>query len=234
MLRQLCEQPVATAHQPEFLRAATAHSDAMRPRCIVIGQAETPLAAGQPSRELLPLYHLAQLFVRDAEIFVMTYEEAELCKLYHNGFNAAKISYFNQAARMSSAVAQVSGKPVSMVAIQSALPASCEGLWNSRYGTRSGLPFEGHCLPKDSQALAFLEDVLLGKNHARPEKSPAFFADVLAVNDCMAHKSVIQAEDFGDMPALNGFPSHNGRAAAKAGSTLISIAGLDLLKIHAD
>ena len=25
-----------------------------------------------------------------------------------------------------------------------------EGLWNPRYGTRGGAPFDGHCLPKDA------------------------------------------------------------------------------------
>ena len=63
MLRQLCDERVVTAHQPEFLRAATAHSDAMRPRCVVIGQENAPLEPSQPARELLPLYRLAQLFV---------------------------------------------------------------------------------------------------------------------------------------------------------------------------
>lgn len=62
-LSQMCDQPVTTAHQPEFLRAATAHSDAMRPRCIVIGQTNAPVTPSHPSRELLPLYDLAQLFV---------------------------------------------------------------------------------------------------------------------------------------------------------------------------
>lgn len=173
----------------------------------------------------------------------MTFEEAELCKLYHNGFNAAKISYFNQAARMSSAVAKTSGRPVSMSVIQQALPVSCEGLWNSRYGIRSGLPFRGHCLPKDSQALAFLENELLGSD-SRPAQSPPMFADILAVNKCMPMAGITPQA----VPALtnlngkpgSGFlgPSSNGTGAgalmSKASSSLRSLAGLDLLKVHSD
>ena len=167
----------------------------------------------------------------------MSFEEAELCKLYHNGFNAAKISYFNQAARMSDAVAEISGNPVSMSAIQQALPASCEGLWNPRYGIRSGTPFQGHCLPKDSQALASLECALLCGG-SRPEQAPALFEDVLAVNKCMAGAAGITSGGCQAMLALPNFTSCNSNAAiaAKARSlcTLSSLAGLDLLKTQTD
>lgn len=167
----------------------------------------------------------------------MTFEEAELCKLYHNGFNAAKISYFNQAARMSSAVAEISGRPVSMSAIQQALPLSCEGLWNPRYGTRSGMPFQGHCLPKDSQALAFLEDALLG-NDLGSAQSPAMFAHILAVNRCMPMAAIDDIKPQA-VPALtDSFPSSNGTEAKalgpEASTSLSSLAGLNRLKVHSD
>ena len=54
-----------TVHQPEFLRAAKALPDAAKPTCIAIGHGmESAVSAtdGLPA-ELLPLHHLAQLFV---------------------------------------------------------------------------------------------------------------------------------------------------------------------------
>lgn len=175
-----------------------------------------------------------EVLCADCEIFVMTFEEAELCKLYHNGFNAAKISYFNQAARMSSAVAEISGRPVSMSAIQQALPVSCEGLWNLRYGIRSGMPFSGHCLPKDSQALAFLEDALLG-NDPRPAQSPAMFADIVAVNRCMPMVGIKpQAVHAPTSGFLSSDVTGAKALASEASNSLSSLAGVNLLKVHSD
>ena len=65
-LTNLCGRSVMTVHQPEFLRAATALADAMRPFCVVIGlESRLPLVDGLPKlpKELLPLYKLAKLFV---------------------------------------------------------------------------------------------------------------------------------------------------------------------------
>ena len=185
----------------------------------------------------------------------MTWEEAELCKLYHNGFNAAKISFFNQAARISSAVASATAQPVSMARIEHALPASCEGLWNPRYGTRSGFPFGGHCLPKDSQALACLELALLddvSRDPALLEGQPApplFFTDVLEVNKLIAAstgafgKMSLQPNLSADAytapadGAIHGpFPAHSpaqkGRLAAA--DAVSNCAGLHLLQVRRD
>ncbi len=125
----------------------------------------------------------------ESKICFTTFEEAELGKMIHNAFNAAKISFFNQAWRLASAVSAASRTPVSMDVIQQFLPSSCEGLWNPKYGTVSGAPYGGHCLPKDSQAMAFLESALLTDIADRQKSCPQLFKAVVEVNEAMGRSA---------------------------------------------
>ena len=72
---------------------------------------------------------------------------AELIKVTHNAYNAAKISFFNEMYRLASAF-NVDGHFVADVVSRSA-----EGSINPQYGIRGGSPFEGACLPKDLDGL---------------------------------------------------------------------------------
>jgi UDPglucose 6-dehydrogenase len=73
--------------------------------------------------------------------------EAEMEKFVHNVYNAAKISFFNEMRWLC----QDAG--VSADAVFPLVCLSAEGMWNPAYGTRHGGPFEGKCLPKDTEAL---------------------------------------------------------------------------------
>ena len=157
-------------------------------------------------------------------IWFVTAEEAELGKMLHNGLNAAKISYFNQAGRLASAVAAATGKDVSMSRIQEFLPVSCEGLRNPAYGTISGAPYGGHCLPKDAQALASLESALL--TNANSQRGPQFFEAVVEVNRCMSNIGEAPAQSSEQRLQPQEIPVQSG--AASGGSTRVKRDGLSL------
>lgn len=172
----------------------------------------------------------------ESHILFSTAEEAELGKIFHNGFNAAKISFFNQAGRMASAVAAEIGRHVSMSKIQGILPISCEGLWNPRYGTISGAPFGGHCLPKDCQALASLEAALLTNADDQPEPCPRFFGAVVEVNRCMVNSAVMPDQLLQSLPANSEVANHAGmpiKTGAQRANALEVCAGLHLLDVPA-
>jgi UDPglucose 6-dehydrogenase len=72
---------------------------------------------------------------------------AELIKVTHNAYNAAKISFFNEIYRLATLI-NVDGHFVAEVVSRSA-----EGSINTQYGIRGGSPFGGACLPKDLDGL---------------------------------------------------------------------------------
>lgn len=124
------------AVNPEFLRAARAENDFLRPRSIIIGRAEAWSAV-----VLRRLYRGLR-----RPVLEMPIAEAELAKLAANLFNAAKISFFNELR----AAAATFGVGTDAAFGAAALVA--EGLWNPAYGTRDIGPFDGACLPKDLAA----------------------------------------------------------------------------------
>jgi len=72
--------------------------------------------------------------------------EAEMQKYIHNLFNAAKITYYNEMRQIANHIGVNADKIFKYTAI------SCEGVWNPKYGIRDMGPFQGSCLPKDTQA----------------------------------------------------------------------------------
>jgi UDPglucose 6-dehydrogenase len=134
---------------PEFLRAASAESDFMNPRVIVIGAHD-----GRSEQALRAVYEPW----RDVPTVVTTLRTAEATKYVANLFNATKISFFNEMHRILSAA----GADPDVAAGAATLGA--EGLWNPRYGTRGGAPFDGACLPKDSAGfLGFADSIGMGE-----------------------------------------------------------------------
>jgi UDPglucose 6-dehydrogenase len=134
---------------PEFLRAASAESDFMQPRVIVIGALETA-----SDRALRNLYD----FWSQVPVVSLDLRSAELAKYTSNLFNAAKISFFNELEEVALQLG------ADARAIFDAVATGCEGMWNPEYGTRGLAPFGGACLPKDTAAfLGFAAEVGLAK-----------------------------------------------------------------------
>jgi UDPglucose 6-dehydrogenase len=135
--------------QPEFLRAKSALEDAKYPWQIVLGS--------DPEFDVANLIELYSKFIDKSKISIMGIEEAELLKIFHNCFNAAKISFFNQALMLCENVNKQHGTNVNFDNISKTIVKTCEGLLNPKYGTRAGHGYYGTCLPKDSAELARLE-----------------------------------------------------------------------------
>ncbi|MDP2948964.1 MAG: nucleotide sugar dehydrogenase [Chloroflexota bacterium] len=133
---------------PEFLREATAEDDFLHPRLVVIGQLD------RRSGDLLEKVYKPLCRQNDTPIVRTDLRTAEMVKYTHNLFNAAKISFANEIWLLSRELGIGGNQVMALVA------ASAEGMWNPRYGTRGGSPYDGSCLPKDVAALAnFVRDM---------------------------------------------------------------------------
>jgi len=118
---------------PEFLRAATALDDFLLPDRIVIGELDQ--RSGQTLESLYESFH--------RPILRCSLEEAELAKYAANGFLATKISYFNEIHKLARRL-DINPQVVSLaVSMDKRIGA---------YGTEGGRPFDGNCLPKDTEA----------------------------------------------------------------------------------
>ena len=124
---------------PEYLREATAYEDALKPWVILIGEHD------KKSGDLL-----ASVYSKfKCQIFRCTLKEAEMQKYVHNLYNAAKITFINEMREIGKQIGADTEKMFRVVALSS------EGMWNPKYGIWDFGPFDGSCLPKDTQA--FLE-----------------------------------------------------------------------------
>ncbi len=122
-------------YNPEFLRQNTAFDDFFRPDRVVIG--EDGKGASQPLKEIYQ-----QL---TENIIVTSFEAAEMIKYTSNCFLSLKISFFNEIGLVCKQMG-IDDKAVSLgVSMDKRI---------GNYGTQFGKPFEGACLPKDTEALA--------------------------------------------------------------------------------
>jgi len=142
-------QKTTVLFQPEFLRAATAEKDAQNPWHIVLG--------ADKRTDIKGLIELYCKFVLRERITVLSIEEAELMKMFHNSYNANKISWMNQGALMCEKINEELGSSVDANKIFGTMAKTCEGLINPLYGTKVMHAYYGTCLPKDSAELARLE-----------------------------------------------------------------------------
>jgi UDPglucose 6-dehydrogenase len=123
---------------PECLRQEHASKDSLNPRVQVVG-----------SRSAGVRLHIRAMF----EPLGGTWAEfdtaagAELAKCAYNAYNAAKISFFNELARIGDA------HGIDSAAVAKTVTATAEASWNPDYGTKTGAAFGGHCLPKDLTGL---------------------------------------------------------------------------------
>lgn len=183
MLEEQVGHAVDVLFQPEFLRAVSAKEDALHPWHIILGAKE-----GTNIDKLIELYCKFDGITRE-KITIMSIDEAELFKMFHNCYNAAKISWFNQADLLCRAINRDYGKKIDIRTITKALPDTCEGIRNKKYGLTTGHGYYGTCLPKDSAALAKLEKVhklevplfssVVGVNHimVAQDKEPVLDGD---------------------------------------------------------
>ena len=122
-------------YNPEFLRQNTAFDDFFRPDRVVIG--EDGKGVSQPLKEIYQ-----QL---TGNIIVTSFEAAEMIKYTSNCFLSLKISFFNEIGLVCKQMG-IDDKAVSLgVSMDKRI---------GNYGTQFGKPFEGACLPKDTEALA--------------------------------------------------------------------------------
>jgi UDP-glucose 6-dehydrogenase len=88
MLRELLPrtQAVHVCFQPEFLRAVSSFQDALNPWLVVLGS-----CISLPKSYKDRFYDLYSQYVSRDKIVELSIEEAELHKIAHNCFNAAKV-----------------------------------------------------------------------------------------------------------------------------------------------
>jgi len=126
------------AYAPEFLREATASEDARTPWMTVIASRDASVRA-----TLGGLFAPLGGELRSFDDPVV----AEVIKITHNAFNAAKISFWNEMWRLCQAL------DIDADAVADVVSRSAEASTNPDYGIRGGFSFGGSCLPKDLEGL---------------------------------------------------------------------------------
>ena len=122
---------------PEYLREVSAYEDILNPWMTLIGEYD------KKSGDMLESVYKGRF---SAPLFRCKLKEAEMQKYVHNLFNAAKITYFNEMRQIAKRIGADADKVFKYTAL------SCEGMWNPNYGIKNRGPFDGSCLPKDTQA----------------------------------------------------------------------------------
>lgn len=140
---------VRLCFQPEFLRARSAVEDATSPWQVVLGC--------DSAHDISDYYRFQQQFIAADNITFCTIDEAEIMKIFHNSFNAMKISYFNQADLLVQEIRRRDDKKIDAERTFKIIARTCEGLINPTYGLTPGHAYYGTCLPKDSAELANME-----------------------------------------------------------------------------
>jgi UDPglucose 6-dehydrogenase len=123
---------------PEFLRSASALDDVLSPWMTVL--------ACRDEEALADLVELFRPFGGEMRTFTEPVT-AELIKITHNAFNAAKISFWNEMWLLAEDLG-IDGNDVS-----GTVALSAEGSTNPLYGIRGGRPYGSACLPKDVAGL---------------------------------------------------------------------------------
>jgi UDPglucose 6-dehydrogenase len=157
------------AMNPEFLREVSADEDFAHPWVVVIG-----------SRSYLAAETLEEIYEPfGAPIVHMTIKEAEMMKYVHNIYNASKISFFNEMRDVAKAVGVDADK------IFTTVMESAEAAWNKKYGIRDFGPYDGSCLPKDTQAFITWADEVAKK------KMPLLHS-IIKVNENLKEKQYFE------------------------------------------
>jgi len=129
---------ISLVSAPEFLRQVSAEADAAQPWITVVG-GHNDLAVARVAEMFAPLGGEQKIFSDPTS--------AEMVKIVHNCFNATKISFWNEIARLCSPLG------IDQLAIAEVVAKSAEASFNPNYGIQGGYPFGGACLPKDLDGL---------------------------------------------------------------------------------
>ncbi len=157
-------------YNPEFLRAATALDDLLHPPLTVVGEFD--------GRSADVVAQLHEPF--GAPILRTTPENAEAIKCFSNAFNATKISFFN----LLYLVCRSSGLDPEVVS--KSLAAATTAIRFAEYGTPGGRPYQGACLPKDTQAcISYTRQLGL---------DATLLQEVVRINEDMARRTGAPAE----------------------------------------
>lgn len=148
------------AMNPEYLRENRNEQDFQHPWIVIAG--------GHDAKALAAVEAVYQPL--ECPFVGVKIKEAEMEKYLHNIFNAHKISFFNEMRAVCKKVG-VDADTVFRLVVQSA-----EASWNHAYGTRDMGPFDGSCLPKDTQAF------LYWASHELQMQLPVLQADIEANN----------------------------------------------------
>jgi UDPglucose 6-dehydrogenase len=130
-------QDFGVSMNPEYLREVSAEDDFQKPWLITIGSLDK-----KTKEFMLEIYHNM-----DCPVHHLSLREAEMQKYVHNLYNATKIAFFNEMRLVGDYLGADSDKAFNITA------DSAEGFWNKHYGLKDYGPFDGMCLPKDTQAL---------------------------------------------------------------------------------
>ena len=136
------EEDFGVVYNPEYLRAVSAEQDFLHPRVVTLSSLENGNRAFKTIHEIMTKF--------GAPIHWLPYEAAELQKYVNNVGNAVKISTYNWFRALGQQI-QLPNETIDQACELSV--KSAEGLWNPSYGTRNYGPYDGACLPKDTQAL---------------------------------------------------------------------------------
>lgn len=131
-------------YNPEFLRQANALEDFLNPDRVVIGE--------ERKNSSIQLQHMYKEITKN--VIVTDYETAEMIKYASNCFLSLKISYFNQLGDICRRIGIDDRIVSNAVALDKRI---------GNYGTKSGRPYGGACLPKDTLAFANFVDALQGQ-----------------------------------------------------------------------
>jgi len=140
-------------YNPEFLRELNADEDMLNPDRIIVG--------GNMNNNWEIIDKLFEKMYAGKPIIATGLTEAEMIKYGANCFLATKIAYFNELGTIAKAL----GLRVDHIEQGIAMDKRI-----GEYGTHSGKPFGGQCLPKDS--LAFCKAF-----------EPKILSKVIEVND---------------------------------------------------
>jgi nucleotide sugar dehydrogenase len=137
-------------YNPEFLRKDSFLEDFLSPDRVVIGEDKKGVFCSSSSPPPLPFYSslaLKQLYQRlTNKIIITDYDTAEMIKYASNCFLSLKISFFNEIGLICRHLGIDDEEVSSAVSLDRRI---------GKYGTKAGRPFDGMCLPKDTQALVY-------------------------------------------------------------------------------
>lgn len=164
---------------PEYLREISSYEDTLNAWFVLIGEYD------KKSGDMLEAVYKGKF---ECPIHRCQLKEAEMQKYVHNLFNAAKIAFFNEMRGVANELGIDANKIFQYTTV------SCEGMWSPRYGTKDLGPFQGECLPKDTQA--FYHWATLRKY------SVDLLKRVIDVNNTLMDKLSIRRFAFEEKPTL--------------------------------